>query len=158
MVYDIQFTDQSEGGSGHNVTGWEWNFGDSITSNERNPLHSYDNLGEYNVSLSVVNDCGRNDISTQCIKILGGVSEMGEHIEAIVVTDSSEIAINVPISEANVPVKFLDAGLGTPLVGKIADLLTADGATILQTKTTDVSGVAAFTDVAHENYKVKITY
>ena len=83
---------------------------------------------------------------------------MGEYTEAIVVTDSSEIVINVPISEANVPVKFLDAGLGTPFVGKTADLLSADGATKLQTKTTDVSGVATFTDVAHGNYKVKITY
>ena len=158
MPYEVQFTDQSEGGIGHNVTEWGWDFGDGFTSNEQNPLHSYDGIGDYNVSLTVTNDCGRNDISVQCIKVIGGDNEMGEHIEAIVVTDSGEIAINVPISEANVPVKFLDAGLETPLAGKTADLLSADGATILQTKTTDVSGVATFTDVAHGNYKVKITY
>lgn len=157
MPYEVQFTDRSEGGSGHNVTGWGWNFGDGFASSERNPLHSYNNIGEYNVSLTVTNDCGRNDISAQCIKVLGG-DNMGEYTEAIVVTDSGEIAINVPISEANVPVKFLDGGLGTPLVGKNADLLTADGATVLQTKTTDVAGIATFTDVAHGNYKAKITY
>ena len=157
MAYEVQFTDQSEGGSGHIVTEWEWYFGDGDTGTEQNPLHSYGNLGEYNVSLTVTNDCGRNDISVQCIKVLGG-DNMGEYVEAIVVTGSDEIIINVPISEANVPVKFLDAGLGTPFVGKTADLLSADGATILQTKTTDVSGVATFTDVAHGNYKVKVTY
>ena len=157
MPYKVQFTDQSEGGTGHNVTGWEWNFGDGITSNERNPLHFYDNVGEYNVALTITNDCGRSGVSVQCIKVLGG-DNMGEYTEAIVVTGSDEIIINVPISEASVPVKFLDGGLGTPFVGKTAELLSADGATILQTKTTDVSGVATFTDVAHGNYKVKITY
>ena len=156
---EVSFTNLSEGGSGHSVTGYEWNFGDgSVVNTDENPIHSYAEIGEYNVSLTVTNDCGKIDVSTQCVKVLGGDNEMGEYTEAIVVTDSSEIIINVPIGEANVPVKFIDAGLGMALVGKTADLLTADGATILQTKTTDVAGVATFVDVAHGNYKVKITF
>lgn len=159
MSYEVSFTNLSKGRSGHSITGYKWNFGDgSVINTDKNPVHSYAKIGEYNVRLTVTNDCGKSDVSTQRIKILGGDNEMGEHIEAIVVADSSETIINVPISEASVPVKFLDAGLGTPLVGKTADLLTADGATILQTKTTDVAGVATFVDVAHGNYKVKIVY
>ena len=159
MNYEVSFTNLSEGGNGHSITSYEWIFGDgSAINTDKNPVHSYSENGEYNVSLKVTNNCGKSDVSTQCIKVTGGDNEMGEYTEAIVVTDGSEISINVPISEASVPVKFLDGGLGTPLVGKTADLLTADGATILQTKTTDVGGIATFVDVAHGNYKVKITY
>lgn len=32
---------------------WEWNFGDNNTSNEQNPIHTYQNLGTYDVMLKV---------------------------------------------------------------------------------------------------------
>ena len=159
MSYEVSFTNRSEGGIGHSITGYKWNFGDggAINRNE-NPVHSYAAIGEYNVSLTVTNDCGRSDVSKQCVKVTGGENEMGEYTEAIVVTDSGEITINVPISEASVPVKFVDVGLGTPLAGKTADLTSADNTAVPQTKTTDINGVATFIDVAHGNYKVKILF
>ncbi len=44
----IQFNNLSVTGSS-----WQWNFGDGTTSNEENPVHSYDEPGTYTVSLTV---------------------------------------------------------------------------------------------------------
>ncbi len=44
----IQFTNESVIGSS-----WQWNFGDGTSSNEENPVHSYEEPGTYTVSLEV---------------------------------------------------------------------------------------------------------
>ena len=49
----IQFTDTTI-----HATGWIWDFGDGITSAERNPKHIYQNPGEYTVTLTVTNEDG----------------------------------------------------------------------------------------------------
>jgi len=38
---------------------YNWNFGDGITSNEQNPIHSYEQNGEYDVKLTVTDNEGR---------------------------------------------------------------------------------------------------
>ncbi|HEY0547235.1 MAG TPA: PKD domain-containing protein [Pyrinomonadaceae bacterium] len=43
-----EFTDISTG-----ATSWNWNFGDSASSTQQNPTHTYVNPGTYNVTLSV---------------------------------------------------------------------------------------------------------
>ncbi|MHC5080728.1 MAG: PKD domain-containing protein, partial [Planctomycetota bacterium] len=50
----VSFTDQSTG----SVTSWLWNFGDSASSNQQNPTHSYSNSGVYTVSLTVSGTTG----------------------------------------------------------------------------------------------------
>lgn len=45
----VQFTDQSSG----SITSWTWNFGDSGTSEQPNPSHTYRCNGSYTVSLTV---------------------------------------------------------------------------------------------------------
>ena len=35
---------------------WSWDFGDDGSSTEQNPTHTYENLGEYTVSLTVTDD------------------------------------------------------------------------------------------------------
>ncbi|MDA7502314.1 PKD domain-containing protein [Chitinophagales bacterium] len=54
----IQFTDQSV-----NVpTEWLWDFGDETTSTEQNPIHSYNESGNFTVTLTATNDVG-TDVS-----------------------------------------------------------------------------------------------
>lgn len=53
----INFSDQSTISSGA-ITGWTWDFGDSNSSIEQNPTHTYNQLGPYNVSLTVETDSG----------------------------------------------------------------------------------------------------
>ena len=50
----VDFTDQSTG----QVDTWSWNFGDSGTSNEQNPSHTYVLAGDFTVSLSVTGPDG----------------------------------------------------------------------------------------------------
>lgn len=47
----VEFTDQSEAEGG--ITSWAWEFGDGETSTAQNPTHTYEDLGEYTVSLTV---------------------------------------------------------------------------------------------------------
>jgi len=155
MTHEVQFTDQSQGGNNHTIIKWEWDFGDGTTSNEQNPVHSYDSAGEYNVSLTVTNDCGRSATSTQCIKVGGGNME---HIVDVNIANCDEETIKVPEVCATKSYKFVGAVTGNPIVGGTAELLTADGSTVLQTQTTDANGIATFTNVNYGNYKLKITY
>ena len=50
----VEFEDES---SGFFPSSWEWSFGDGSTSDERNPAHTYDEPGDYTVSLTVKDLC-----------------------------------------------------------------------------------------------------
>ncbi len=54
---DVRFTDLSAAGSG-TIMSWEWDFGDGFTSKDANPVHTYTALGNYNVSLRIINSNG----------------------------------------------------------------------------------------------------
>lgn len=63
----VQFTDQSKGVP----TSWTWLFGDGNISNARNPTNTYQNAGQYTVSLVVSNSKGASSIvKTNLIKIV----------------------------------------------------------------------------------------
>lgn len=48
-----QFTDRSNA-----ARSWQWDFGDGVFSSEHNPVHTYAQTGNYNVSLKVINGEG----------------------------------------------------------------------------------------------------
>jgi len=48
----IQFFNTST--PGNEETSWLWSFGDGFVSNEENPVHTYDESGEYTVSVSII--------------------------------------------------------------------------------------------------------
>lgn len=54
---EVSFFDQSTDLEG---PVYEWNFGDGTTSNERNPVHTYEEPGTYDVRLRVTNSTGCN--------------------------------------------------------------------------------------------------
>ncbi len=53
--HEAVFTDQSILTSG-NITNWDWNFGDNLTSTQQSPTHNYANSGYYSVVLTVTSD------------------------------------------------------------------------------------------------------
>ncbi len=61
--FSVFFNNQSVNGSNYN-----WNFGDSKSSVETSPTHTYSAEGEYQVQLITNNDCG-NDTITQIVAV-----------------------------------------------------------------------------------------
>lgn len=62
-----KFNDLSQG----IPSSWQWMFGDGTKSSEKNPEHEFPSDGEYEVCLSIQNDCGQD---VKCQKILVGIS------------------------------------------------------------------------------------
>jgi len=50
----VVFRDESYG----KISSWKWDFGDSTSSSEQNPVHLYSKPGAYNVTLSVAGPQG----------------------------------------------------------------------------------------------------
>ncbi|WP_421945699.1 PKD domain-containing protein [Pedobacter sp.] len=65
--YTFNFRDASI-----NVAGsWEWSFGDGSKSTLQNPTHTYSNVGEYMVTLKIINKEGCAATSTQMVRVIG---------------------------------------------------------------------------------------
>jgi|GEM_PF-3504048 len=71
----VTFTDQSAG----LVTSWYWDFGDSFTSTEQNPIHTYEEWGLYTVSLAVQGPGGADTLIKEDYILVGElpVAEFG---------------------------------------------------------------------------------
>ncbi len=59
----INFTDSSYS-SYYPITNWTWDFGDGNTSNLQNLMYGYQNTGQYNVTLTVVDSNGASNTSS----------------------------------------------------------------------------------------------
>ncbi|MEP7377318.1 MAG: PKD domain-containing protein [Chitinophagaceae bacterium] len=57
--------------SGANIT-YQWNFGDGITSTDKNPTHSYPKRGRYSVTLTVSNNNRAYDTIRQTLSVILG--------------------------------------------------------------------------------------
>jgi PKD repeat protein len=60
----VDFTDASTGGP----TSWAWDFGDSGSSNQQNPSHTFAAAGNYNVKLTATN-AGGSDSTTKQVTV-----------------------------------------------------------------------------------------
>ena len=62
----VYFTDKSKG----SPTSWYWSFGDGTYSTVKNPVHTYNIVGKYTVTLTVNNEEGSNTITkSEYIKV-----------------------------------------------------------------------------------------
>ncbi|MCK5124902.1 MAG: PKD domain-containing protein [candidate division Zixibacteria bacterium] len=62
----VQFQDRSD-----DAATWDWDFGDGQTSTDRNPSHDYNAPGTYTVTLTVHNECGKDEAVKEDIIIVG---------------------------------------------------------------------------------------
>ena len=54
---------------------WFWDFGDDTTSDEQNPTHTYTEIGKYTVSLTVIDDEGKQETLSNYAWIQDGNTE-----------------------------------------------------------------------------------
>lgn len=67
--YSVTFLDTSTvAGSG--IVEWEWDFGDGSASNEQNPIHTYDSIGDHTVTLTVTGTYGHSDSISGSITVI----------------------------------------------------------------------------------------
>jgi len=68
-LLDVSFTDTStDDGS---ISNWFWDFGDGNTSGASNPQHSYDGAGDYTVTLTVTDNHGASDVTSDLVSVEG---------------------------------------------------------------------------------------
>lgn len=61
----VIFTDLSDPGNKATINSWFWTFGDTQTSTEQNPTHTYTSIGKFTVSLTVTSSNGLSDTETK---------------------------------------------------------------------------------------------
>ncbi len=85
----LDFTDESIDSDG-SISSWDWSFGDGTSSDSQNPSYSYSSSGTYTVELTVTDDDGATDTTSQDIvveetggsysSVSGGDTSYGEYI------------------------------------------------------------------------------
>lgn len=68
LPHTVDFTDKTI--SQRPIVTWLWNFGDGQTSNESNPSHTFSLAGSFDVSLTVTDDQGNSNTTTQTALIV----------------------------------------------------------------------------------------
>jgi len=96
----ITFTDAST----NNPTSWSWDFGDTATSSNQNPSHSYQIKGIYTISLTAKNNNGK-DTETKLNYINIGMGPKADFRPVIVPYKVTQVPLNV---------QFMDESSGNP--------------------------------------------
>ena len=66
------FTDESSDSDG-NIASWAWDFGDTFTSTDQNPVHGFAGTGSYQVSLTVTDNDGSSTTLTKTVNVTAAV-------------------------------------------------------------------------------------
>ena len=117
----VAFTDTS---TGKNIGSWYWDFGDYTYSTQRNPTHTYTDVGSYTVKLTVTNDGGPNTAQyADYITVNTGSSTIIPQL-AGALANIMHMIVPVPSVNADSYVNM------TPPAGTALDLTTVDSTTM----------------------------
>ena len=61
--HGIAFSSKGSNDPDGDIVSYSWDFGDGNTSTNENPIHTYDTIGEYDVSLTVTDNLGAQGVS-----------------------------------------------------------------------------------------------
>ena len=107
----VTFTDQSS----NTPTSWNWDFGDGGTSTLQNPSHSYQNSGNYSVTLTAINQFGSNTLTKASYIAVGNLPVAD--FSGDPTSGSSPLTVNFTDQSTNNPTAwswdFGDGGLST---------------------------------------------
>ena len=71
---DCNFTDQSTDSDG-SIASWSWDFDDGATSTSQNPSNSYASAGTYSVGLTVTDNDGLSDSTSENVVVTSGANQ-----------------------------------------------------------------------------------
>jgi len=94
----VAFTDNSTG----RVNSWLWTFGDGTSSEEKNPVHTYNRAGVYDVSLTI---SGPDGGANAAVPAMVSVTDLIEQPVAMISADTTA-------GDAPLAVKFTDVSTG----------------------------------------------
>jgi PKD repeat protein len=138
----------SNGSSGNGGTIVEhlWDFGDGLPSTEINPSYTYNEPGDYRVTLVVWSDLGRASLKEQIIRVQGADAEAPSAPSGLTVTSKSETSVGLSWTAAtdNVGVAGYEVYEGTRLAG------TASGETAYVVTGLNPGTAYSFTVVAKD--------
>lgn len=85
---EVTFADQST----NNPISWNWDFGDGGSSTEQNPVHTYQNMGQYDVTLTTKNQDGSDsETKTNLIMVKGTYTDSRDNQTYSIVTIGDQI-------------------------------------------------------------------
>lgn len=127
------------------IVKWEWDFGDGNISEDRNPTHTYSEIGDYSVTLKVTDNGGLSNIVAQSVPI----NVSNEDLEGIPTEFSIDqnypnpfnpsTVINYSVPEASkVSIVIYDM-----LGQKVADLVNSEQSVGKYSVTFDASGLSS---------------
>ncbi len=106
----ITFTDTSTG----DVTAWSWDFGDGTNATVQNPTHSYEEIGNYTVTLNVTYADGNTSEATMTLTVeYQGPTAAFTYPDNITVNASFQFTDNSTVGDANITAWSWDFGDGT---------------------------------------------
>lgn len=115
-----KFTDQTTTKNG-TVNGWLWDFGNDVTSNDRNPTYQYTQPGDYKVSLLVTNSKGCSDTVSHLFTVFNSLGLKAAFSDTLICyKDSVQLLVSSPFvnsyqwtsSDPNI----LNANTNSPIV------------------------------------------
>lgn len=109
---NVSFTDSSSDTDGQIVT-WQWDFGDGSSSSLQNPSYTYDVAGTYYVSLTVTDNNGASNTSSENVSVedvappTSGVLENGVAVGGMSgsADEGYRFSIEVPANATNINVQ-----------------------------------------------------
>ncbi len=133
------FTDQSTDTDG-SINSWDWDFGDGSTSTAANPTHTYATDGTYTVGLTVTDDDGAPDSTSQSVTVSSGTTG-SMHVQDVYLWLAGNAG---PWQHIGVQATIVDSS-NNPLGGVAVDLQleTPTGSILTSTAATDSSGIAS---------------
>jgi len=83
-----------------NVVSWEWDFGDSTTSNEINPVHFFPSEDIYSVTLIATNELGCSDTIVQSVNVFSEQIQVSFTFDTLVCYDPTTSFVNTTVADS----------------------------------------------------------